>query len=296
MKSHRASILEHDAALVHDAAQPHETIQIRFRKHPTTYLVILAAVIVLLGILMPAKAKGDPIVLAANDPTFTVSKGKLTTELKGSGYTKNSEVNIEVLDPDTGVNVPIGSGTTDGSGNFDMEWPNTLSTAAVIGGTVTVTQGTTTVTATVTKDTGFFGWVLELLLSDAGPLRTDYSNTELADAGFTGTVDLIGVSPNADIVSETTTFDAATNSITTIGFFEALAVGPVIGTYQAVGTFTNLSDPVTGDLITGPLTLTDSSDPIGVIVPEPATFWLQLTVVAGQLAAGCARRHRRLKA
>jgi PEP-CTERM motif len=250
--------------------------------------VRLCVLVVFVGTLAPVAAMGNPIVAA---PVFDkVSKGKLTTKLEGSGFTPSSEVQIEVPDPDTGTLVPVGTVSTDSKGNFSTEWPNLLSTAAAIGTTVHAIQGATDVSVKVTKDTGFLGWVLEQLLSDAGPLRTDYTTTELADAGFTGTITLSGVSANGNIVSATTTFDPTTDTITTIGFYDALAYGPVIGTYQAVGTYTNLFDPVTGDPITGPVTYTDSSDPIGYVVPEPGTILMLGTGFGG--LAGVLRRKR----
>ncbi len=226
-------------------------------------------------------------------PKFdTVSKGKLTTKVAGSGFTPGKEVKIEVTDPVSGEDVPVGSVTADSKGNFSEEWSNLASTAAAlaIGSTVHAKQGDTTdVTVKTGKDTGVLGWFLEKLLSDAGPLRTDFITTELADSGFTGTVDLVGVSSNAHIVSETTTFDAATDTITTIGFYDVFAPGPVIGTYEAVGTFTHLVDPLTGAPVTGVVTLTDSSDAIGTAVPEPQTGALML---AGLLMLGATIRPR----
>ncbi len=223
---------------------------------------------------------GWPQVAVAVPSLDKVSKGKLSTKLVGSGFVPGQEVKIEVTDPTTGEDVTAGSVTADSKGKFSTEWGNVLSTAAAIqiGMTVHAKQGDSTdVTVKAKKDTGVLGWALEKLLSDAGPLRTDFTTTELADAGFTGKVDLVAVSSNARIVSETTTFDQATDTITTIGFYDVLAPGPVIGTYEAVGTFTHLFDPVTEAPVTGLVTLTDSSDAIGTTVPEPGPTVMTLT-------------------
>ena len=249
-------------------------------------LVLLIA----LGFAVPNVAFAVPVL-------SKVSKGKLSTKLEGTGFKPNSEVQIEVTDPTSNGDVPVGSVTTDGSGNFSTEWGNILSTTAAIsiGITVHAKQDTTNVTVKAAKDTSFFGWVLEKLLADAGPLRTDYTTTELADAGFVGNVDLVSVSANARIVNETTTFNPATDTITTIGFFDALAPGPVIGTYRATGTFSHLFDPVTGQPVTGTVVLTDSSDPVGtIVVPEPAAAWLMLAGLFGLVGATAIGRSRRM--
>ena len=90
---------------------------------------------------------------------------------------------------------------------------------------------------------------------------TVLSNTELRDAGFSGTVNLTAVSSNARLLSQSTSYDPGSDTITTVGDYDLLAPGVVFGTYTITGTFTNLFD-IDGLPIIGTQTFVDASDPI----------------------------------
>jgi hypothetical protein len=229
---------------------------------------VMAAVVGLFGLTQISSA--DLI-----DPSLTVSKGKYTTRLTGSGFIANGEARIFVVDPDTGVPVDLGTVLTDKSGNFSDHWLNLSSTAAAIkpGLTIQAVQGSTTVSVVAKKDFSLFLWTFASLGTNVGPLQNQIVETELASAGFTGNVDLVGISSNATIVSEETTFASSTDTITTNGFYDLLALGPVDGIYEATGSFTSLFDPATGLPITAAQDLF-ASEQLGTVVPEPASFTL----------------------
>jgi len=117
--------------------------------------------------------------------------------------------------------------------------------------------------------------------------------TNLPEIEFTpGPVDLIGTSANVNIISETTSYDYSTDTITTDGFF-GFAPGAVIFTYQATGVFPFLVDPATGDPLTGVQT-TDWALTIGTVVPEPGAWAMMLCGLGGVGAALRGLRRREL--
>lgn len=237
--------------------------------------------------------QGEALLAA---PVTLVSKGTHTTELVGKKYPANAEVTVEVVDPVTGLPVNIGVVSTDNSGQFDVDWPNLLSTGAVVQPGMIfnfIVKGERIDSAGAIKDSSTTDWTLSKLfnfLSDVGPLTNQIHFTDLASAGFSGTVSLIATTPNIIIDSSSTAFDFPTDTITTVGFYDVPGLGPVFGTYEAVGTFTNLFDPTTGLPITGVQTLI-GVEQIGVIVaPEPPGTAL---IVAGLGFLAVGRRYSR---
>jgi hypothetical protein len=64
-------------------------------------------------------------------------------------------------------------------------------------------------------------------------------------------------------------FDMISDSITTTGVYDLFTGGPVLGTYSAIGTFSNLTDISTGDLLPITTIAFQFTDQIGTIVPGP---------------------------
>ena len=115
--------------------------------------------------------------------------------------------------------------------------------------------------------------------------------TNLPEVGFVpGTVELIATSPNVSIISETTSYDPSTNSLTTNGAFD-FSPGPVVFTYQATGGFPLTQDPATGDPLSG-VQVSDWQVRIGTVVPEPGSWAMMLCGLGGMGAALRALRGR----
>ena len=103
------------------------------------------------------------------------------------------------------------------------------------------------------------------------PLNVIIQPTDLPAAGFSGSISLIGTSNNATIVSQTTTYDAGSDTLTTKGIFDFTAFGPLSFTYDATGQFANAVDPATGDPLAGSQSV-QASIIVGQVVAEPGTL------------------------
>src|SRR5262249_24952647 len=163
--------------------------------------------------------------------------------LTGSGWQSNELLELEFT-PAGGNPVVIGDVKANASGNVDLSGFNLDSRFASMkpGDTLTLkSAGGASASTTVVLDPGLFAWVAPPG-SNIGPLVNVITNTELSAAGFVPSLlALTGTSTNASIISQTSMFDMTSDSITTTGVYNLLAEGPVLGTYSAIGTFSNLT-------------------------------------------------------
>jgi hypothetical protein len=223
-----------------------------------------SALVAALSLFALTHAAADPIT---DPPTFgKASKATETTRLTGSGWKPGELLELEFT-PAGGQPFVIGDVKAGASGNVDVSGSNKDSRFATmkLGDTLTlISGGGARASTTVAFDPGRFAWVASPG-SNIGPLVSAITDTELAAAGFVPSfLALTGISTNASIISQTSVFDVTSDSITTTGVYDLLAEGPVLGTYSAIGTFSNLTDISTGDLL--PIT----TDQIGTIsVPGP---------------------------
>ena len=98
---------------------------------------------------------------------------------------------------------------------------------------------------------------------------------------------------DASIISQTSMFDMTSDSITTTGVYDLLSTeGPVLGTYSAIGTFSNLTDISTGDLLPITTIAFQFTDQIGTIsVPGPIAA-IKVEVLVPALASPAAANSR----
>ena len=176
----------------------------------------------------------------------------------------------------------IGKVTTDANGNFDPNWDNLVGNVKLVqaGVVVTAVQAGMSSPFTTKTDFSLADWVLDLLTSPAAG-QNKFLMTDLTAAGFLGNVSLLGTSPNATALSSVSGFDVSADTITTNGLYQLNAPGPVFGSYEAAGTFTNLFDPTTESLVTSPQILAASFQIGTIVVPEPAGVALRWSAWPG---------------
>jgi len=227
-------------------------------------------------------------------PTFDLaSKAFLTTRFKSSGWNPGELVDLKWQDAQGATTVNL---TADASGNINFSSLNSDSRMSTLQpGTLLTLEGvSSSVSITHALDPRWFAWVSPPGPTQ-GPLTNTITNTELAAAGFSPAfVALVDVSPNAMILSSSSVFDFASDTITTTGFYHllggtTLGVGPVFGTYRVAGTFSNLTDLDTGAILPPTFISQEFTGQIGEIVPEPGTVIL----LGSGLAAGVVRRLRK---
>jgi hypothetical protein len=206
--------------------------------------------------------------------TLTASRAELTLRLKGTGWpTGEGALDLKITLPD-GRNVGnVGAVVKPlSNGDIDVSFPNTQSRGGSdvnVGYTVTLTSTFgTTQTATVVKDPGKLAWTA-IPGSDTGPLVSVITDTELSAAGFAPSFLALTDISNGRIISQTSVFDMASDTIVTTGFYDLLSEGPVFGTYSVIGTFSNLTDLNTGDIYPITSFAFQFTEQIGVAVPGP---------------------------
>jgi hypothetical protein len=238
--------------------------QLQFRFMHFSALVAVLSLFALTDVA--ADAITDP-------PTFgKASKALITTRLTGSGWLPNETLDLEFT-PAGGQPFVVGEVKADASGNVNVSGANTDSRFASMapGDTLTlISAGGARASTTVVLDPKKFAWVAPPE-SNIGPLVSVITDTELSAAGFVPSLlALTGTSTNASIISQTSVFDVTSDSITTTGVYDLLAEGSVLGTYSAIGTFSNLTDISNGDLLPITTIAFQFSDQIGTIaVPGP---------------------------
>jgi hypothetical protein len=238
--------------------------QLQFR------FMYFSALVAVLSLFALTDAAADPIT---DPPTFgKASKAIITTRLTGTGWKPNELLDLEFT-PAGGQPFVVGEVKADASGNVDLSGSNTDSRFASMkpGDTLTLkSAGGASATTTVVLDPKLFAWTATPG-SNIGPLVSVITDTELSAAGFVPSfLALTGTSTNASIISQTSMFDMTSDSITTTGVYDLSTEGPVFGTYNATGTFSNLTDISTGDLLPITTIAFQFTDQIGTIsVPGP---------------------------
>jgi len=221
-------------------------------------------------------------------PTFDLaSKAFLTTRFKSSGWNPGELVDLKWQDAQGATTVNL---TADASGNIDFSSLNTDSRMATLqpGTQLTLEGVSSSVSITHASDPRWFAWVSPPGPNE-GPLTSFITNTELAAAGFSPAfVALVDVSANAAILSSSSVFDFASDTITTTGFYNLLgggplSGGPVFGTYRIAGTFSNLTDLDTGAILPPTFISEEFTGQIGEIVPEPSAMILLGTGLAARV-------------
>lgn len=222
---------------------------------------------------------------ATFDTTF---KFGATTRLSGSGWGASMKIQVFKVGPG-GIETPLGFVRSDASGEFDVHWVNTYSGAAAIktGDTLVARKvSNPSISGASTVQIGsFWDRFSAELGSNIGPLENMIIDAGLTDAGFIGSIDLTDTSAETSIVSSSSVFDSALDTVTTTGVYDfSNTTDEVLGIYTIEGTFSSLVDHETGDPIVG-LTSFEVPNPIGSVIPTPG--------VAGILVLGAAHLLRR---
>jgi hypothetical protein len=265
----------------------------------STYLAVVVGVAISLtsAITHQAWAQAPP-----HGGRITISRGVATTTITGGDWPKNAKIDLKVPiagEPPKPIGLELGADENgelvDPVTHKKVNWRNSDSRVAGFSQINTVVFAdigepvTQRTQATVIRDEDPHFWIdiLHFIGELISAATNTVESTELASAGFVPTsISLTNVSSNAELINQSTSFDASTDTITTTGDYELLGVGPVLGTYTATGTFQGLSDPATGDLLPPSLDTFSFTEQIGdvVPVPEPPAIFLIGTGLVGLVA------------
>jgi len=193
-------------------------------------------------------------------------------EIAGDGWVPGEKVKLKFQNPDGSLGGDAGTVTADAKGNINSAFLQGKGQLIDSGDKVVAVGSLETSAAFVANNTHFDH---PLLLPEINnyPLNVIIQPTDLPAAGFSGSISLIGTSNNATIVSQTTTYDAGSDTLTTKGIFDFTAFGPLSFTYDATGQFANAVDPATGDPLAGSQSV-QASIIVGQVVAEPGTLAL----------------------